>query len=86
MKRQGFDSNYFCGKSNFQDDSTQSYFVFQSVSRHFKIVANTSKVTVWKSKGLSDDSIKPPSTSDFSLNPGIDYFGIARMQKSNIYT
>ena len=85
MKRQGFDSNYFLGKSHFKDDGTQSYLVFQSVSRYFKTVPNTSKVTAGKSKGFSDESIKPPSTSKFSLNPRIDYFCIARMRKSNIY-
>ena len=29
----------------------------------------------WKSKGLSDDSIKPPATSDNSISPLIDYLG-----------
>ena len=48
--------------------------MFQLVSGYFKTVANTSKVTAWKSKGLSDKGIEPPSTSDNSLNPGINYF------------
>ena len=26
-KLKGFDSSYFCGKSHFEDDSTQNYFV-----------------------------------------------------------
>ena len=29
----------------------------------------------WKSKGLSDESIKPPPTSDNSLNPELNYCG-----------
>ena len=29
---------------------------------------------MWKSKGLSDESIKPFATSDNSLNPRLDYF------------
>ena len=29
----------------------------------------------WKSKGLFDESIKPPSTSDKSLSPLIDCLG-----------
>ena len=48
--------------------------MFLPISRYFKIVAITSKVTAWNSKGLSDENIKPPSTSDNSLNPGINYF------------
>ena len=31
------------------------------------------RVTVWKSKRLSDESIKPTLTSDKSLNPVIGY-------------
>ena len=30
---------------------------------------------MWKSKGLSDESIKPSSTSDNSLAPALKYFG-----------
>ena len=52
--------------------------MFQPLSRYFKAVANSSKVTAWKPKGLSDESIKPPSTSNNSLNPVINYFHNAR--------
>ena len=68
MKLQAFDSNFFHGKSHFEDDGTQNFLVFQSVSRYFKTVTSTGKVTAWKSKGLSDENNKPPSTSDISLN------------------
>ena len=33
----------------------------------------TNYVLSWKSKGLSDETIKPPSTSDNSLKPLINY-------------
>ena len=79
VKLQAFDSNYVHGKSHFEDDDTQNYSVFQPGSKYFKIVANTSNVTMWKSKGLSDESIKPTSTSDNSLNPRISYFVNARV-------
>ena len=62
-KLQAFDSSYFRGKSHSEDDGTRNYVVFQSIQRYFKMVANTSKVTLWKSKGLSDESIKPPLMS-----------------------
>ena len=29
----------------------------------------------WKSKGLSDENITSPTTSDYSLNPQLSYFG-----------
>ena len=80
VKLQAFDSSYFHGKNHFEDDGTQNYLVFQPVSGYFKMVTNTSKVTAWKSKGLSDGSIKPPLTSDNSLNPGINYFDNARIR------
>ena len=39
------------------------------------MIANTKYISEWKSKGLSDESIKPPATSDNSLSPLIDYLG-----------
>ena len=32
-------------------------------------------VLSWKSKGLSSESIKPPTTSDNSLTPALNYYG-----------
>ena len=81
MKLPGFDSNCLHGKSHFKDDGTQNYLVFQPISRYLKTVANTSKVTAWESKGLFDESIKLPSTSNNSQNPEINYFGNARIQE-----
>ena len=44
--------------------------------RYFKVIANTKYIPwSWKSKGLSDESIKSPATSDKSLSPLIDYLG-----------
>ena len=37
------------------------------------MIANTLYISSWKSKGLSDKTIKPPVTSDNSLTPLIDY-------------
>ena len=41
--------------------------------RYFKVIVNAKNISEWKSKGLSDESIKPPSTSDTSLSPLINY-------------
>ena len=35
-KLEAFDSSYFRGKSNFQNDGTQNYLVFQPIQRYFK--------------------------------------------------
>ena len=58
------------------EDGSQTYLIFQPVHRYVKIanIANTRYITEWKSKGLSDESIKPPPTSDKNLTPLIDYY------------
>ena len=74
-KLKTFDSSYFIGKSHFEEDGTQNYLVFQPISRYFKITANTKSISLWKSKGLSDEIITPYATSDNSLTPLIDHCG-----------
>ena len=76
-KLKTFDSSYFIGKSHFEEDGTQNYLVFQPVVRYFKVnpITNTDYVSSWKSKGLSTESIKPPTTSDNSLGPELNYYG-----------
>ena len=39
------------------------------------MIANKLYISSWKSKGLSNKTIKPPATSDNSLTPLIDYLG-----------
>ena len=68
-KLKTFDSSYFIGKSHFEEDGTQNYLVFQPMYRYFKMITNTDYVSSWKSKGLSAETIKPPTTSDNSLTP-----------------
>ena len=54
-KLKTFDSSYFRGKSNFEEDGTQNYLVFQSINRYFKAIANKLYISSWKSKGLSTE-------------------------------
>ena len=56
-------------------DGTQAYLIFQPVYKYFKFITNTNYISSWKSKGLSDESIKPPTTSDNSLTPALSYYG-----------
>ena len=75
-KLEASDSIYLCGKGHFEDDGTQYYLVFQTVSRYFKTIsANNSNILTWKSKGLADESIKPPSTTNNIRNTLLDYGG-----------
>ena len=71
--RKKLDLGYFIGKNYFEEVGAQNYLVFQPINRYFKHIANTLYILSWKSKGLSDETIKPPVTSDNSLNPLIGY-------------
>ena len=75
-KLRTFDLGSFIGKRHFEEEyGVQNYLVFQPIRRYFKITANTKYISSWKSKGLSDETIKPYATSDNSPNPLIDYYG-----------
>ena len=74
-KLKTFDLSYFIGKSDFGEDCMQNYLVFQPINKYFKVIANTDYISSWKSKGLSAESIKPPTTSDNSLTPALSYYG-----------
>ena len=39
------------------------------------MITNNDYVSSWRSKGLSVESIKPPTTSDNSLTPALSYYG-----------
>ena len=77
-----FDSSYFIGRSHFEEDGVQNYLVFQPIHKYFKSVNinNEWYITSWKSKGLSEESIKPPVTSDNSLSPLINYYYIKKIR------
>ena len=44
-KLKTFDSSYFIGKSNFDEDGTQSYLVFQTILKYFKVITNSDYVS-----------------------------------------
>ena len=74
-KLKTFDSSYFIGKSQLEEDGTQNYLAFQPINKYFKLITNTDYVSSWKSKGLSSESIKPPTNSDNSLIPALNCYG-----------
>ena len=83
-KLETFDSIYFRGKSNFEDDGAPNWLVFQAVSRYFKTVsANDSDILSRNSKRLSDESIKPPTISNKILNPSLDFVSTKAKVKFN---
>ena len=44
-KLKTFDSSYFIGKSHFDEDGTQSYLVFQTILKYFKVITNSDYVS-----------------------------------------
>ena len=73
-KLKTFDSGYFIGKIQFEGDGTQNYLVFQPMSKYCQVITNTDYISSWKSKGLSAESIKPPTTSDNGLARALSYY------------
>ena len=78
-KLQPYDLSYFRGKQYFDEgDGKQNYLVFLSMRKYFKlntIVGVIDRVLSWQSKGISNESIKPPRSSNYSLNPRLSYYG-----------
>ena len=78
-KLQAYDLSYFRGKKYFdEEDGKQNYLVFLPKLKYFKLnsVINViDPVLSWQPKGKSNESIKPSTTSDNSLNPELSYYG-----------
>ena len=74
-KLKSLDLSYFIGKRHFEEDGKQNYLGFQPLNKYFKIIANADYVSSWKSKELSDQTIKPPSTADNSLTALVSHYG-----------
>ena len=52
------------------------------MGKYFKlnsVVGVVDRVLSWQSKGLSNKSIKPPTASDNSLTPELNYYGTKAM-------
>ena len=73
------DLNYDRGKQYFDEGSgKRNYLVFLPINKYFKLnsVANAADyVLSWQSKRLSNENIKPPTTSENSLTPELNYYG-----------
>ena len=39
----------------------------------YRSTGNSERISAWESKGLSDESIKAPATSNNSLSPALNY-------------
>ena len=69
-KLKTFDSSHFIGKSHFEEDYLV-HKVFQPMYRYFKRVRGVGSgnhIYFWRYKGLFDENITAPTTSDYKLN------------------
>ena len=77
---QAYDLSYFKGKQYFDEGSgKQNYLVFLPLGKYFKlnsVAGAIDHVLSWQSKGLSNESIKSPTTSNDSLSPRLNYYGV----------
>ena len=71
-KLKTFDLGYFIRKSHFGEDGSQNYLVFQSILKYFML--NSNWITIWKSKGLSNESLEVVSTSNNTLTLSVNYY------------
>ena len=62
-------------ESHSEKDGVQNYLLFQPIIRYFKVITKTDYISLWKSKGLLAATIKPPTTSDNSIAPKLNYYG-----------
>ena len=77
-KLQKFDSPYFRGKSNFEEDGTQNYFAFQPMYRYFKKITGVGSgnyIHFSKSKGLSNERLDSITASNHKITPELSFYG-----------
>ena len=61
-----------------KENGKQNYLVFHSLRKYFElnsVVDAADYVLSWQWKGLSNESIKPPTTTNNSLTPELNYYG-----------
>ena len=73
------DLSYYHGKQFFvEGDGKKKSLVFLPMRKYFKLnsVAGVADyVLSWQLKGLSNESIKPPTTTNNSVTPELNYYG-----------
>ena len=71
--------SYYRGKLYFDEESgKQNYLVFLPMGKYFKlnsVVSVVDRVLSWQSKGISNKSIKRPTTSNNTLIPELNCYG-----------
>ena len=64
---------YIAVKYLSEEDGIQNYSVFQLMSKYLKVANNKNYVLEWKSKGISGESVKTPTTVNNIFKPLLEY-------------
>ena len=74
-KLEKIDAAYFRGKNYFEGGSTENYLVFQPMSKYFKtfVEGDSTYISPWEPKGLSNEKISSINTSNYSQAPTLVY-------------
>ena len=72
---------FFIDQSYFNNDGSQYFLIFQPTIKTSTILPGfMNKISEWKSKGLSNEKIKPPVTVDKSLSPKLPWINESRIR------
>ena len=78
----GKELSYLHGKSCFDEDGTQNYYIFQPISKYLKVayVNDVNYILSWKSRGLNDIKIESIKTNNYLLNPHMDIYDTSEIR------
>ena len=70
VKLQTYDLNHFVGQSYFNNNGSQNYLIFQPIYKTITAFSGlTTTLSVWQSKGFSNEKCKLHYTANKSLSP-----------------
>ena len=74
--------SYLHGKSYFDEDGTQNYYIFQPISKYLKVayVNDVNYILSWKSRGLIDIKIESIKANNYLLNPRMDIYHTSKIK------
>ena len=78
----GKELSYLHGKSYFDEDGTQNYYIFQPISKYLKVayVNDVNYILSWKSRGLIDIKIESIKANNYLLNPRMDIYRTSKIR------
>ena len=78
----GKELSYLHGKSYFDEDGTQNYYIFQPISKYLKVVYvnDVNYILLWKFRGLNDIKIESIKTNNYLLNPRMDIYDTSKIR------